>query len=297
MKIPKILQKNDRIGILSTARAISEQELQPAVNWLSDKGLHYFLGETISLKYHQFAGTDAQRIADIQAMISNPDIKAIWCARGGYGTARLLDFIDFSPLLTAPKWIMGYSDVTALHSHLNTLGVASLHCTMPINITENTSEALLSLENFLFGKEIKYQWENEISYPSTEIQGEIVGGNLSVIYSLLGSKSSICSDGKILFLEDLDEYLYHIDRMMLNLKRNGLLSNLKAILVGSFTKMHDNSIAFGQTAEQIIKTHCQQYNYPIIFNAPMGHIADNRALVLGKEVKLSLRGKMVSLEF
>lgn len=296
MKIPIFLQKNDSVAIISTARSIEYQHIKHATDWLTQCGLKPVLGETISLKHHQFAGTDAQRITDLQQMLSDPNIKAIWCARGGYGTSRLLDFIDFSDFLNAPKWVMGFSDITALHCHLHSLGVASLHCTMPINIAENTNEALVSLQNFLFGKKISYQWKNNFEYASTEIQTEIIGGNLSVIYSVLGSKSSISTEGKILFLEDLDEYLYHIDRMILNLKRNGLLLGLKALLVGSFTKIHDNATPFGKSVEEIICEHCSEFNFPIIFNTPAGHISDNRTLAFGKKVTLTIENKDITLQ-
>lgn len=295
MILPKKIEKGDHIGILSTARSVDNESITRAVEWLHKLGLEAVCGETLSLTHHQFAGTDTERIADFQKMIADPKIKAIWCARGGYGTARLLDNIDFSPLLQTPKWILGYSDITALHCHLHRLGIASVHCTMPINLSQNTPEALSSLENFFFGRQNQYQWQNDISYDFCQIQGEIIGGNLSVIYSLLGSKSAISTEGKILFLEDLDEYLYHIDRMMLNLKRNGLLSNLKALVVGSFTQMHDNATPFGFSVKEIISEHCQNADFPIIFNAPAGHIDDNRTLIFGKTATLVLDGKSITL--
>ncbi|GIZ16458.1 S66 peptidase family protein [Capnocytophaga catalasegens] len=296
MKTPFFLKENDSVGIISTARSISYQEILPAIEWLQSIGLQPVIGKTIGLSHHQFAGTDTERLADLQEMLDNPQINAIWCARGGYGTARLLDFIDFSHFLKNPKWILGYSDVTALHAHLSRLGIASTHCTMPINVAKNTKESLLSLKNFLFGSSNQYQWENsQTFYENCHIEGEIIGGNLSIIYSLLGSKSSICSEGKILFIEDLDEYLYHIDRMILNLKRNGVLSRLKALLVGNFSQMHDNNIPFGKSVEEIILEHCQEYNYPIIFNVPTGHIDDNRPLVFGKKVELFIKNNVSTL--
>lgn len=288
MKIPYFLNKGDKVGILSTARSISKDEIQKAIDWLISIGLTPHIGKSIGAQYNQFAGEDSLRRDDLQEMIDDPNIKAIWCARGGYGTARILDKVDFWALIQSPKWIIGYSDVTALHLHIQRLGIASVHATMPINVADNTSDSLLSLENVLFGKPLQYQWQNTLSYPPQTIEGEIIGGNLSVIYSLLGSNSMTDVQGKILFLEDLDEYLYHIDRMMLNLKRNGLLKNLKALLVGSFTQIHDNAIAFGKNTQQIIHEHCSEYGYPILFNTPAGHISDNRAMILGKKISLTI---------
>lgn len=297
MITPKILKPNAKIGILSTARAISFQEISNAVKWLEESDFQVIIGDTIDAKYHQFAGDDILRQKDLQSMLNNPNIDAIWCARGGYGTARLLDKIDFSSFLLHPKWILGYSDITALHWHLQHLGVASAHCTMPISLNTNTLESILSIKQFLLGEKIEYQWENSIAYSSQMIEGELIGGNLSVIYSLLGSPSKVDTRGKILLLEDVDEYLYHIDRMILNLSRNGIFKDLKAIIIGGFSQMHDNTIPFGKTACEIIMEHCSIFDIPIIFNAPFGHIEDNRLFPLGKKVKIQLNNYKVLLSF
>lgn len=288
--------KKMKIGIISTARKLTINELEPSLEWLKKLKIPFELGENILCSENQFAGTDSQRATDLQQMILRDDISVIWCARGGYGTARILDLVDFSPLKRSHKWIVGYSDVTALHCHLNRQNIATLHATMPINVANNSEKSLQSLENFLLGKENFYQWENDFSLEGKQkIQAEIVGGNLSVIYSLLGSESSIYTNGKILLLEDLDEYLYHIDRMILNLKRNGLFNNLKALLVGSFTQIHDNATPFGKSVKEIILEHCQEFSFPIIFNAPSGHIDDNRAFVLGKKVSLEIENQQITL--
>lgn len=289
--------KNLCIGILSTARKISVEEVLPAVNWLEKFGYKVVLGETIGAFWGQFAGDDYLRAYDLQQMISSEEIDIIWCARGGYGTARIIDRIDFSPLLHNPKWVTGYSDVTALHSELNVLGIKSLHATMPVNIETNTNAALQSLLDIWSGKPIRYTWQDDVSNHKKQlIEAEVVGGNLSVIYSLLGSKSSINTQGKILFLEDLDEYLYHIDRMMLNLKRNGYLSDLKALIVGGMTQMHDNLVPFGQTAQDIILSHTTDFNYPVIFSFPAGHLADNKPFILGQKARLYLNQSEVVFE-
>lgn len=293
MIIPTSLQKNDWVGLAAPARFLEKEKVKLAVNWLENLGLKVLVSSFVSESYNQFAGTDAQRTHEFQKMINNPLIKAIWCVRGGYGTARLLDKIDFSPLKENPKWIIGYSDVTALHAHLNRLGLASLHATMPVNFEENSQENLQYLQNVLFGKEIRYEWETDYFVENQQIEAEIIGGNLSVIYSLLGSVSAYKTKNKILLLEDLDEYYYHIDRMFLNLKRNGYFSDLKAVMIGGFTKIHDNTIPFGATIPQIVKEHCG--NIPLIFNTPSGHIADNRPFVFGKKIKLQIEGKKITL--
>lgn len=286
--IPLNLKKGDKIGIISTARKISLEELTPALNTLKSWGLNPVLGEHLFKEHHQFCGTDTQRASDLQHMIDDPDIKAILCARGGYGTIKIIDKIDFNPLQKNPKWIAGYSDVTVLHAHLNKLGIASLHGSMPINFSNNTNAALSSLKSALFGEKLTYASKTHSLNRNGQAQGELVGGNLSILYSLLGSKSDINTDGKILFLEDLDEYLYHIDRMLMSLKRNGKLAHLSALIIGGMSDMNDNTIPFGKTAEEIISEAVSDYNYPICFNFPAGHLKDNQALILGRKIHLTV---------
>ena len=286
--VPPALKTGDKIGIISTARKINLEELMPALSILKSWGLNPVLGKHLFEEHHQFSGTDTQRASDLQHMIDDPDIKTILCARGGYGTVKIIDKVDFSKLTKNPKWIAGYSDVTVLHSHLNKLGIASLHCSMPINFSTNTEAALKSLQTALFGKEITCQIPGHPLNKTGFSKGEIVGGNLSILYSLLGSESDIITVGKILFLEDLDEYLYHIDRMIMNLKRNGKLSNLAGLIIGGMSDMNDNTIQFGKTAEEIISEAVFEYDYPVCFNFPAGHLIDNQALVLGREINLTV---------
>ena len=206
----------------------------------------------------------------------------LFCARGGYGTVRIIDHIDFSIFKTKPKWIAGYSDVTALHSTLHNLNISSLHSTMPINFANNTSNSLESLKQALFGNKIAYNFQRHELNRAGETKGKVVGGNLSIIYSLLGSNSDINTDDKILFLEDLDEYLYHLDRMMMNLKRNGKLSKLAGLIVGGMNDMNDNTIPYGKSANEIIAESVSEYNYPVAFNFPAGHISNNNTIILGQ---------------
>jgi len=297
--IPPFLKDGDTIGLVSTARKISKEELEPAIQCLSKQGYKIVLAPNIFSDYYQFAGTDEQRTSDFQWMINNPKIKAILCVRGGYGTVRIIDKIDFAPLLTHPKWICGYSDVTVLHSHLNNLGIQTLHCTMPVNFPSDGSvnDSVKSMLNFLEGKPQPYSIENHALNRMGKANGELVGGNLSILYSLQGSDSEINTDGKILFIEDLDEYLYHIDRMMMNLKRSGKLSKLAGLIVGGMSEMHDNTVLFGKTGEEIIREAVDEYNYPVSFGFQSGHIDPNMALLLGCNVSLSVTIEESTLNF
>jgi muramoyltetrapeptide carboxypeptidase len=226
-------------------------------------------------------------VEDLQTMLNDPLIKAVISARGGYGTVRIVDKIDFSQFKKTPKWIVGYSDITVLHSHVNNLKIETLHATMPVNFTKNL-EATESLRKALFGENLNYQIEAHPMNKKGGAQGIVVGGNLSLIYALTGSVSDIDTNGKILFIEDLDEYLYHIDRMMMNLKRSGKLSNLAGLIVGGMTDMKDNTIPFGKTAEEIIIDAVKEFNYPVCFNFPAGHVDKNMAIYLGREAKLKV---------
>ena len=304
MITPNTLQKGDTIAIVSTARKLKKEELRPALKILESWGLKAVLGKTIGAEENQFAGNEELRAEDFQQMLDNPKIKAIWCARGGYGTVKMIDMLDFSAFQKNPKWIIGYSDVTVLHSHIHNLGIETLHAQMCLDIENKTEEARESIRKVLFEQEYSiafnvntYNKTFQQKHQLSSIQSKIVGGNLSVFYSLCGSSSAINTDGKILFIEDLDEYLYHIDRMMMNLKRNGVFKNLKALIVGGMTDMNDNRIPFGKTAEEIILDAVKDYNYPVFFNFPAGHIKDNQALIFGREVKLISENDQVILNF
>lgn len=295
--IPPYLQKGDKVAIVCTARKFSIEEAKPAVALLESWGLQVVLGQTIGLDNFQLGGTDAERIADFNAQLKDPEIKAIWCARGGYGTVRIIDAIDFSSLAQQPKWIVGFSDVTTLHSHVHNLGIATIHGIMAFSVPLAKEESKTSLYKALFGLPLSYAISAAPGNRNGKAKAEIVGGNLSILYSLLGSVSSIETKGKILFIEDLDEYLYHVDRMMHNLKRNGMLQELAGLVVGGMTDMHDNSIPFGYNAQEIILDAVQDYNYPVVFNFPAGHGASNWALKLGTIVELEAQDNQVTVAF
>ncbi|MEZ4874979.1 MAG: LD-carboxypeptidase [Flavobacteriaceae bacterium] len=306
MQLPPPLQKGDTVALVSTARKISQAEIQPALELLSVWGLKFVLGNTIGAESHQFAGDDSLRAEDFQTMLDAPNIKAIWCARGGYGTVRMIDLLDFSHFLKQPKWIIGYSDVTVLHNHVHQLGVASLHAQMCLEIENKTEETRESLRKVLFGE--SYRIEYTSSHPlqrNGNASGRLVGGNLSMLYSLCGSPSSLETNKKILFLEDLDEHLYHVDRMMQNLKRNGMLKDLAGLMVGGMNDMKDHTKAFGfatdrpfgKTAEEIIFDAVKEYDYPVCFGFPVGHTKDNRALIMGREITLQISSNRVEVVY
>lgn len=288
MTTPPCLQKGDKIGIVACARKISKEELEPAVDLLTSWGLEVVLGKNIFRAEHQFSGSDDQRAADLQSMLDDPAVKAVISARGGYGTVRIIDKLDFTAFKKQPKWIIGYSDITVLHSHVHNFGIKTLHAIMPINFAKN-AEAIETLRKALFGEALRYEGGSHSLNRKGNAEAELVGGNLSLLYALTGSVSDINTNGKILFIEDLDEYLYHIDRMMINLKRSGKLSHLAGLIVGGMSDMKDNAVPFGKTAEEIIQDAVKEYDYPVCFGFPAGHIDRNLALVLGGKVKMEVK--------
>ena len=287
MRSPEYLQTADKIGIVACARKISLEEIQPAIDILKDWGLDVVLGKNLFNVDNQYSGTDKERAEDLQTMLDDPSIKAIISARGGYGTMRIIDKIDFKQFKKQPKWIVGYSDITVLHSHIHNFKIETLQATMPVNFTKN-KEATESLRRGLFGEESIYSMEANPLNKKGKAKGIVVGGNLSLLYALTGSPSDIDTNGKILFIEDLDEYLYHIDRMMINLKRAGKLKHLAGLVVGGMTDMKDNATPFGKTAEEIIIDAVKEYNYPVCFNFPAGHIDRNLAIRFGREAQLKV---------
>ncbi|WP_330442414.1 S66 peptidase family protein [Flavobacterium sp. C4GT6] len=297
MKIPPYLTKGDTVAIVATARKIEAQHLQPAIDLLKSWGLNVVLGKTIGKENNQLAGADWQRATDFQEMIDNPSVKAVWCAKGGYGTVRMIDRVKFDNFKKHPKWIIGFSDATVLHSHINNMDIATIHGIMCVSTLHATSEAKETLRKALFGEKLEYNIEPHSFNKAGKATGELVGGNLSVLYSIVGSESEADYKDKILFIEDLDEYLYHIDRMVMNLKRNGYFKNVKGIIIGGMTKMNDNDIPWGHDALEIIKDITKDYNIPICFNFPAGHMKDNRALVMGKEITLEVTAKGTKVVF
>jgi len=297
---PPYLKRGDSIGIVATARKISREELEFDFEKFNEWGLKAVLGKNIYESCNQYAGTDEQRASDFQQMLNDATIKAIIIARGGYGTIRIIDEIDFSSFIKHPKWIIGYSDVTALHSHIpRQFGIETLHAAMPLNFPSDGKDnsALVSLKKALFGEKISYDISSTAFNKFGKTEGILIGGNLSLLYALAGTPSDINTSGKILFIEDLDEYLYHIDRMMMQLKRSGKLKNLAGLVVGGMTEMKDNTIPFGKTAYEIIAEAVAEYSYPVCYKFPAGHIEDNRALIIGRKVCLDVSQNKTILSF
>ncbi len=299
MITPPYLKRGDKIAIVATARKVTPSEMDVAINTFRSWGLQVITGPHLFGEKDQYSGTDEERASDLQMMLDDNEVKAILCARGGYGTVRIIDQLNFSAFEQHPKWIVGYSDITVLHSHINTqLNIETLHAIMPINFPdEGTQVAIDSLRKALFGEVLEYSIASHPLNSEGTDTGVLTGGNLSILYSLMSSPSDIQTEDKILFIEDLDEYLYHIDRMMMNLKRSGKLSGIKGLIVGGLTKMNDNTIPFGKSAEQIISQYAKEAGIPVCFNFPAGHIPDNRALIMGHEVELNIDQNGVSLQF
>ncbi len=284
---PPQLKAGDCICILSTARKVVPDEIKIAQDILQSWGLEVVLGKNLFAAQNQFAGSDAQRCQDLQDALNDKRINAILFARGGYGTVRIIDSIDFSGFMQHPKWLIGYSDITVLHSHLHQhTGIATLHAPMAFNFQKMMPNVLEKYHNALFTTQQNYLFEAHPFNRKGVASGVLVGGNLSILYSLLGSVSDIDTNGKLLFLEDLDEYLYHIDRMMMALKRSGKLKHLSGLLIGGMSEMKDNAIPFGKTAEEIILDAVKEYDYPVCFGFPAGHISDNFPLHLGAHTHL-----------
>jgi muramoyltetrapeptide carboxypeptidase len=295
---PPFLKKGDHIALVATARKISLEELEDGIQLIKSWGLVPVIGKTIGASDHQYAGADFERAQDFQEMLDNPEIKAIWCARGGYGSVRIIDQLDFYKFVKYPKWIVGYSDVTVFHNHLHKIGFKTIHGTMPVSVKDNTAFAKASLKKSLFGEQphIQYATSHALNRQGNG-KGMLVGGNLSMLYSMCGSNSELDTEGKILFIEDLDEYLYHVDRMVMNLKRTKMLDNLAGLLVGGMTKMHDNRIPFGKTAQEIVIDAIGECEYPVAFDFPAGHVDDNRALIMGAEIELEVTHQKTTLTY
>lgn len=296
MNTPPYLKKGDKIGIVAPARKISPEEIQLAIQIFQKWGLRVVLGKNLFESDNQFSGSDIQRTEDMQSMLDDASVRAIVCARGGYGTLRIVDKIDFRKFRKKPKWIVGYSDVTVLHSHINrNFNIETIHATMPINFHKN-EPSVETLKKCLFGKKFSYKVTPHPLNREGRGEGCLVGGNLSLLYALKGSKSAISTRRKVLFIEDVDEYLYHIDRMMISLKRVRFFSHLAGLIVGGMTDMKDNETPFGKTAEEIILDTVKEYDYPVCFGFPAGHQDKNLSLILGKRVKLKV-GKTISFEY
>ncbi|PWJ58295.1 muramoyltetrapeptide carboxypeptidase [Dyadobacter jejuensis] len=288
---PADLRAGDAVGLLAPASIVRYEDLQEGIATLTDDwGLKVVEGQTLHSGYFQFSDTDQRRSQDLQTMLDHPELKAIFAARGGYGCSRIIDQLDFTKFLENPKWIIGFSDLTVLGNHLYNIGVQSIHGPMVKSMSLiGAEQASLALKNMLFGEEPAYHCPPHALNRLGRAEGNLVGGNLCLLSHLIGSASEVDTRGCILFIEDINEYLYNLDRMMLQLKRAGKLAGLAGIIIGQFTDMKDNSDpTFGQTYTEIIAEHIQEYHYPVCHNFPAGHVADNRPLRIGAPAVLEV---------
>lgn len=296
MKIPQSLKKGDAVAIVAPAKAIEKEAIDNATIFLEDLGFKVKLGKHCLGNHNYFSGTDAERISDFQEAIDDEEVKAIICARGGYGCVRIVDRINWVSFLDQPKWIVGFSDVTVFHQRLTNLGVASLHATMPLNFKDNTTEALDSMIQALRGDKFSYSWSSTKSNKTGMAEGEIVGGNLAVLCGLVGTTDMPDYCDKILFLEEVGEHLYALDRMFYQLEKTGIFDQIRGLILGGFTNIKDTEVPFGKTLEEILLAHFQYRNIPIAFNFPAGHIDDNNALKLGKNTLFTVSEELSSLD-
>lgn len=294
---PASLKPGDRVGIVCPAGALSTS-IEPSIRLLESWGLRVQLGNTVKRKYYSFAGNDTERCRDLQKMLDDPELRAIFAARGGYGSVRIIDSLDFSSFLQSPKWVIGYSDITVLHVHINTLfGVPTLHGQMPSKFASATAASLSSLKKALFGEPVAYQYIHSGPCRTGSTEGLLIGGNLAILASMAGSDSDPDYNGKILFLEDVGEHHYTIDRMMRMLKRAGKLTNLKGLIAGGFTALKDKPSDFGASCQEIIMEVVDEFDYPVTMGFPAGHINNHKTLIFGKPISLEVDSVRTALNY
>lgn len=299
IKLPPFLRAGDKIGITAPASIVRYEDVVPGINLFKNKwGLQVVEGVTLKSSFNQFSSTDAVRLSDFQNMLDDPSIKAIIAARGGYGCSRIVDGLNFNQFLQSPKWIVGFSDLTVILSRIHELGYAGIHAPMAKSITtEGAGLAADSLRQLLFGELPAYDVPSHPLNRNGVASGTLVGGNLCILAHMIGSPTETDTRGKILFIEDVSEYLYNLDRMMVQMKRAGKLDNLAGLIVGQFTDMKDNSNpTFGKDANEIIQEHVSGFSYPVCYNFPVGHVGDNRAMGIGMNCRLEVNNRAVKFQ-
>lgn len=296
---PPYLKKGSIIGITCPAGYVSNDRIAYALDILQLWGFRVKVGNTVGSEHFYFSGTDGERLQDLQMMLDDPSMDAIIMGRGGYGLSRIIDDLDFTLFAKKPKWICGFSDITVLHNHIHaTLGIPTMHSPMCGAFKPETVNSD-HIKNFLaaiMGESLFYHSPASSFNRTGDVEGVLTGGNLAILSHLTGSVSEVNTDGKLLFIEDIGEHLYQIDRMMLNLKRSGKLDQLQGLIVGSFTELEDTERPFGQTLEEIIADKVKEYDYPVCFNFPCGHQEINYTLTLGMEHRLTVTGQGGRLE-
>ncbi|MDQ1332534.1 MAG: hypothetical protein QG576_569 [Bacteroidota bacterium] len=296
---PEFLKPGDEVAIVSPAFAIDDTKVEAAVKFLGTWNLKVHVGKNVLKKEGPFAGTDNERLYDFQQMTGNKKIKAIFCSRGGYGMLRIIDRIDFTSLKKNPKWYVGFSDITVLHLWLSEkYNLVSIHGEMPLNYSNpgKSSATLRSLHGALFGEWQPVEWQGEFIRPN-EAEGEVTGGNLSLIYSIIGTSAEPKMKGKILFIEEVGEQYYHLDRMMTSLKLGRKLDGLAALVVGGMNKMEETKNPWAKSPQEIISGIVADFNFPVFFGFPAGHINDNRAFYIGKHAKIVVKGQNAILSY
>jgi muramoyltetrapeptide carboxypeptidase len=296
---PRYLKPGDEVAIVSPSFSINENILLESAAFLEKWGLRVRIGKNAFKQYGPFAGSDQERLADLQEMTDDRAVKAVICSRGGYGVSKIISRIDFSALKNNPKWFAGFSDITVLHIWLSEVcGIMSIHGEMPLNFNnpDKTAGAFISLRQALFGDLKTIGWEGTF-FRSANASGEITGGNLSLIYSLNGTAAEVSTKGKILFIEEVGEYYYHIDRMMTSLKLAGKLDGLSALIIGGMNKIEEAKTPWGRSIEETIYDIVREYSYPVYFNFPAGHVSDNRAFYIGMQARIEVVGNKAVLTF
>ena len=299
---PEYLKKGDTVAIVAPSGVLKNYNgyILKAKELLKSWELEVVIGENVFNDNGHFAGTDNQRSADFQLALDDKAIKAIWCARGGYGAMRVIDNLNFEKYKENPKWIIGYSDITAIHNDLHNNKSESIHgimCKSLEKIDVDNNESISLLKKTLFGEKLSYTVEGNNYNIEGNSNGQLIGGNLTLLHCLLGSESSIDTDGKILFIEDLGEYLYHIDRMLISLKRAGYFDNCKGLIVGDFTDMRKNTTPFGRNLKELILDIVKEYDFPVSFGFPAGHGEKNYPMILGREINLEVSKQQSTINF
>ena len=297
--IPPYLKPGDTIGIVCPSGYMPYEKAAAAIETFTKWGFNTVPGKTLGKQFHYFSGTDRERVNDLQQMMDDDDVKAIFCARGGYGVGRIIDELSFKKFKKHPKWVIGYSDISILQLHLfANYKIASLHAPMAaaFNNGEYSNQYIQSLHDTIVGRKASYSCPGNVFNQKGKVSGTVVGGNLSLLTHIIGTSSDIKTKNKILFIEDVGEYIYNVDRMMYQLKRSGKLDKLGGLIIGKFTEMKDTTIPFGQRADEVIRDIVKEYDYPVCFNFPVSHEKENYALKIGIEYRLAVSATSAELK-
>lgn len=294
---PPALQIGDLVYLCAPAKAIEENYVVAAEIWLQSIGLRAIRSTNLTGRHHYFSGTEFERLADLQEGLDHPEAKAIWCVRGGYGCIQIADGLQWAQFIREPKWLIGFSDICVLHHQIQTLGFQSMHATMALNIEKNSALAKQRLHELLFGQKKSFQIPANNFNKLGSASGVLIGGNLSIVFSMLATPECYNFSESILFIEDLAEHLYHIDRMLHALRKSGALEQINGLIIGGMTDLEDTDVPFGKSLEALILAHFTYRKIPICFDFPAGHIDDNQALLLGASVELTVNESTSTLSY